>query len=200
MGTPAPSPDASSLGGAGVVGALAALCTAVDEAGTSQQVLPRALPILRSVLGDRVALDLRPAGLDGPVGRSNDAGDVGAPLCGGGRQFGLIRATGVDLESAVADAFATAAGRIIGTGLALLQERADVAHVAAHPTPAQAHLLHSAIATIGVAASTLQARGEALPPDVREQLLGDIGESVSTIRDALDEVMAVAGTRDGHHG
>ena len=170
---------------------VAALCEAVDDARSDSQVLQRTLPILRTVLGEHLALDLRE-----PMSRGQPAGTGGviAPVLGRGRHFGVIRANGFELDLPSAQAFVSAAGRIVGTALALQHERAAADRTEpAHLTPAVEHRLRSSLATIGVAASTLQARRDLLAPHVRDQLLLDIEANVAALRIAFDEVTAGAG-------
>lgn len=159
----------------------AALCAALDDATSASQVLQRALPLLRGVLGDRVALDLRTS-----TAPSATSGGLAVPLVARGRCFGELRAEGYELDEASGRAFASAAGRIIGVALLLQEER--------RPRPDDAlgspveHRLRSALATIGVAASTLQARREHLAPPVQDRLLADIEANVASLRATIDEL------------
>jgi hypothetical protein len=166
-----------------VLGALSALGEAIDGATSEHEVLARALPILRTVLGDHVAVDLRPtASVEGP----GTSGGAVAPVLGGGTRFGVLRASGCGLDVATAQAFASAAAWLLGTGLAVQQER--TAPPPDHVAPALEHRLRSALATIGVASSTLRARGDDLDPDLRTRLLEDIEANVSTLRSAIDDL------------
>jgi hypothetical protein len=171
---------------------VAALCATVDGAGSAAQVLRGALPILRDVLGEQVALDLR---TPTPAERPTGAGAVAAPLIGGGRRFGELRASGFDMDPATAEAFATAAGWVVGAGMARHDHRMDVSRANAPlVVPEVAHHLRSALATIGVAASTLQARGADLAPGLRDQLLLDIEANVEILGAEIDRL---TGSDDG---
>lgn len=176
---------APASAGVDVLAAVSALCAAVDEAASEQEVLERALPILRSVLGDRVALDLRPTA--SVVGPSSVDGVV-APVLGGGLELGVLRASGCALEVGSARAFASTAGWLVGAGLARHHDRG--ARAQQHVPRALAHRLRSALATIGVAASALRSRGDALGPELRDRLLADIEVNVSALRRGLDELTA----------
>ncbi|HSP02109.1 MAG TPA: hypothetical protein VLR27_01320 [Acidimicrobiales bacterium] len=180
-----------------VLGAVVALCRGLDDAATAQEILRRALPIVRSVLGDRVAFDLRAVA---PNGGSSGAADVVVPLQADGRHFGDLRASGIDARSTVAHVFASAAGHVIGTALLLHQERAERAGSAASTTDVLSHRLRGALATIGVAASTLRVRGGELEPAMQLQLLLDIEANVAALRDVVDALGTGTDAPGGHDG
>jgi hypothetical protein len=171
--------------------ALGHLCVIVDESPTEPEMLQLGLDALRTALGDRVAIDLR----DGS-GVSPDDTTRHLPLVGDGMVHGALHLPDPGREDRTAVAFATAAARVLGMGLARHRkaaERPGLRAGSARSLTQAAHRMRGATATIGVATSAMRLRGEHIDAEVRERLHDDIDESVQILRDAVDDLLSAIG-------
>lgn len=195
---PPRGPAPSEPSDAEAVTALAELCARASDAPTESQALRTGLEVLEGLLGGQVALDLR----DPAPSEDDDVADRGphrsrAPLLAAGRPLGEVRATGVAVDPVVAAPFLEVAGWILGSIVAGHRARSDRATGGASRAEVDGrhvHELRAHVATIGVAASVLRARGGALDEQARDRLLQDVESSVAQLTGLIDDIVA------GPHG